>query len=171
MLKRFLPNQHVPSIYEITPQSLKEHGVRGVITDLDNTLVAWDEPHATPKLLAWLSGLKEAGILVTIVSNNNERRVRLFSEPLDLPFISKARKPLTRAFEQALSEMGLVKDDVVVIGDQLLTDVFGGNRLGVHTILVIPVAQSDAWTTRINRKLERLILGRLRKNGLLNWEE
>lgn len=171
MLKRFLPNQHVKSIYDITPKALKARGIKGIITDLDNTLVAWDEPNATPQLFEWLKQMQEAGIHLTIVSNNSERRVRAFSEPLDIPFISKARKPLTRAFQKAVMEMGLYKEDVVVVGDQLLTDVLGGNRLGVHTILVVPVAQSDGFMTRINRRMERFILGIMRKNGLITWEE
>jgi uncharacterized protein len=171
VLKRFLPNQHVQSIYEITPESLKERGIKGIITDLDNTLVAWDEACATPQLFEWLKRMQEAEIHVTIVSNNNERRVRSFSEPLKIPFISKARKPLTRAFQKAVMEMGLYKEDVVVVGDQLLTDVLGGNHLGVHTILVVPVAQSDGWMTRINRRIERFLLGMMRKNGLIKWEE
>ncbi|HET6872003.1 MAG TPA: YqeG family HAD IIIA-type phosphatase, partial [Sporolactobacillaceae bacterium] len=133
--------------------------------------VAWDEPNATPQLFEWLKQMQEAGIHLTIVSNNSERRVRAFSEPLDIPFISKARKPLTRAFQKAVMEMGLYKEDVVVVGDQLLTDVLGGNRLGVHTILVVPVAQSDGFMTRINRRMERFILGMMRKNGLITWEE
>jgi uncharacterized protein len=171
MLKRFLPDQHVKSIYEITPESLKERGIKGIITDLDNTLVAWDVPNATPQLFEWLKRMKEAEIHITIVSNNSERRVRSFSEPLDIPFVSKARKPLTRAFQKAIMGMGLYKEDVVIVGDQLLTDVLGGNRLGVHTILVVPVAQSDGWMTRTNRQVERFLLGMMRKNGLIKWEE
>ncbi len=171
MLKQFLPDQHVKSIFEISPDLLKKQGIKGIITDLDNTLVGWDEPNATPELHTWMQDMQKAGILVTIVSNNNERRVRAFSEPLKIPFISKAMKPMTRAFVKAVSDMGLAKKDVVVIGDQLLTDVWGGNRLGVHTILVIPVAQSDGWTTRLNRRMERIILGVLRRNGLIHWEE
>ena len=72
--------------------------------------------------------MKEHGIKVTIVSNNNERRVKLFSEPLGIPFIYKARKPMGRAFKRAVSSMDLKKEDCVVIGDQLLTDVLGGRR-------------------------------------------
>ncbi|MFC4618065.1 YqeG family HAD IIIA-type phosphatase [Camelliibacillus cellulosilyticus] len=171
MLERFLPDQHVNSIYDITPDELKSKNVKGIITDLDNTLVAWHEQLATPELMIWFKEMQEAGIAVTIVSNNQEKRVRAFSEPLDIPFISQARKPLTRAFEQALREMGLAKDDVVVIGDQLLTDVWGGKRLGVHTILVVPVAMTDSWTTKLNRKIERFILKKLRRKGLIDWED
>lgn len=125
MLKHFLPDQHVKSIFEITPHSLQEKGVKGIITDLDNTLVEWDRPNATPKLISWFEEMKQSNIKVTIVSNNNENRVKAFSHPLDIPFIYQARKPMGRAFRRALSEMGLRKEETVVIGDQLLTDVLG----------------------------------------------
>lgn len=171
MLKHFLPDQHVKSIFEITPESLKDKGVKGVITDLDNTLVEWDRPLATPKLIEWFENMRKHEILVTIVSNNNEKRVRAFSDPLKIPFIFQARKPMTRAFNKALKQMGLRKEETVVIGDQLLTDVLGGNRSGFHTILVVPVAQTDGFVTRFNRKVERRILNWFRKQGKLNWED
>ncbi|MBT2643705.1 YqeG family HAD IIIA-type phosphatase [Bacillus sp. ISL-41] len=171
MLKHFLPDQHVKSIFEIQPESLKEKGVKGIITDLDNTLVEWDRPSATPKLIEWFDNMRKHEILVTIVSNNNEKRVRAFSDPLQIPFIFQARKPMTRAFNKALKQMGLRKEETVVIGDQLLTDVLGGNRSGFHTILVVPVAQTDGFVTRFNRKVERRILNWFRKQGKLNWED
>jgi uncharacterized protein len=171
LLKHFLPDQHVKSIFEINPESLKEKGVKGIITDLDNTLVEWDRPNATPKLIEWFDNMRRNEILITIVSNNNERRVRSFSDPLHIPFIFQARKPMTRAFNKALKQMGLRKEETVVIGDQLLTDVLGGNRSGFHTILVVPVAQTDGFFTRFNRKVERRILNWFRKQGKLNWED
>ena len=171
MLKHFLPDQHVKSIFEIQPESLKEKGVKGITTDLDNTLVEWDRPNATPKLIEWFDNMRRHEILVTIVSNNNEKRVRAFSDPLQIPFIFQARKPMTRAFNKALKQMGLRKEETVVIGDQLLTDVLGGNRSGFHTVLVVPVAQTDGFVTRFNRKVERRILNWFRKQGKLNWED
>ncbi|AIE60821.1 YqeG family HAD IIIA-type phosphatase [Bacillus methanolicus] len=171
MLKHFLPDQHVKSIFEITPESLKEKGVKGIITDLDNTLVEWDRPSATPKLIEWFDNMRKNNISVTIVSNNNEKRVKLFADPLNIPFIYKARKPMGRAFEKALAQMGLEKEETVVIGDQLLTDVLGGNRSGFYTILVVPVASTDGFFTRFNRKVERIILSWFRKKGLLTWED
>lgn len=171
MLKFFLPNQHVKSIFDISPKSLVEHGVKGVITDLDNTLVEWDRPNATPKLVEWFQELKNQGITITIVSNNIEQRVKDFADPLGIPFIYKARKPLGRAFRRALKDMKLSKDEVVVIGDQLLTDVFGGNKSGLHTILVVPVARTDGFFTRINRRVERSILGWMKRKGMIYWEE
>lgn len=171
MLKHFLPDQHVKSIFDITPESLKEKGVKGIITDLDNTLVEWDRPNATPKLIEWFDNMRKNEILVTIVSNNNENRVKSFSDPLQIPFIFQARKPMGRAFNKAIKQMGLRKEETVVIGDQLLTDVLGGNRSGFHTILVVPVAKTDGFVTKFNRKVERRILDWFRKQGKLNWED
>ena len=171
VLKHFLPDQHVRSIFEITPERLKEFGVKGIITDLDNTLVEWDRPNATPKLIKWFEEMKNSNVMITIVSNNNDNRVRSFSEPLNIPFIPLARKPLGRAFNRALLEMGLKKEETVVIGDQLLTDVLGGNRSGFRTILVVPVAQTDGFITRFNRKVERLILNWFKKKGMIQWED
>ena len=171
MLKLFLPSEHVKSIFEIKPEALKEKGIKGIITDLDNTLVEWDRPSATPKLIEWIEEIRSHGILVTIVSNNNETRVRSFSDPLGIPFIHQARKPMGRAFRKAIKQMGIKREEAVVIGDQLLTDVLGGNRNGFHTIMVVPVAQSDGFFTRINRRIERRILAFLRKKGMLHWED
>ncbi|MFJ8245571.1 YqeG family HAD IIIA-type phosphatase [Peribacillus asahii] len=171
MLKLFLPSEQIKSIFDITPEDLKKRGIKGIITDLDNTLVEWDRPNATRKLMEWFDQMREHGILVTIVSNNNEQRVRAFSDPLRIPFIYRAKKPLTTAFKKACVQMGLKREETVVVGDQLLTDVFGGNRGGFHTILVIPVSQSDGINTKINRFFERKIMSALKRKGMIEWEE
>ncbi|WHZ01812.1 YqeG family HAD IIIA-type phosphatase [Neobacillus sp. YX16] len=171
MLKKFLPDEHVKSILDIHPEDLKKRGVKGIITDLDNTLVEWDRPNATPELVKWFEQIKKHNILVTIVSNNNEMRVKEFSDPLQIPFIFQARKPMVRAFNKALSQMGIKKEEAVVIGDQLLTDVLGGNRSGFHTILVVPVAQTDGFFTKFNRFAERRILNWFRRKGMIQWED
>ena len=171
MIKRFLPNQHVKDIFEISPASLIEKGIKGVITDLDNTLVAWDIPDATPEIIDWFKQMEENNIKVTIISNNNEKRVRLFSEPLRAPFVYSARKPLSKAFKKATKKMELKKEEVVVIGDQIMTDVLGGNTAGFYTILVVPIVQTDGRITRLNRKIERRILSWMRKKGMITWQE
>lgn len=171
MLKQFLPNEHFKSILDIKPEQLKAKGIKGIITDLDNTLVEWDRPNATPALTKWFDEIRKQQILVTIVSNNNEERVKAFADPLGIPFIFRARKPLTPAFNRALSQMGIKKEEAVVIGDQLLTDVLGGNRGGYHTILVVPVAQTDGLATKFNRFVERRILNWFRKKGMIQWED
>ena len=167
----FLPNEYVKNVYHIQPEELKNRGVKGIITDLDNTLIEWDRPNATPQLEEWFAKMKEHDIQVTVVSNNNEQRVKDFADPLGIPFIHSARKPLVRAFKQALMKMNLRAEEVVVIGDQVLTDVLGGSRVGLHTILVVPVAKTDGFMTRFNRKIERRIMRNMKKKGLINWEE
>lgn len=166
-----MPNEYVKSIFDIHPAALKKQGVKGIITDLDNTLVAWDVKDATPEVIEWFALMVEQGIRVTIISNNKLDRVKAFSEPLDIPYVFSARKPLTRAFKTVAKEMELQEDEVVVIGDQILTDVLGGNRAGFYTILVVPVVKSDARITRINRRLERIVLNHMRKKGKISWEE
>jgi hypothetical protein len=171
VLKQFLPDEHVKSILDINPNELKKRGIKGIITDLDNTLVEWDRPNATPQLISWFDEMKKHNILVTIVSNNNEDRVKAFSDPLRIPFIFRARKPMGPAFQKAISQMGIKKEETVVIGDQLLTDVLGGNRSGLYTILVVPVAQTDGFFTKFNRFAERRIMNWFRKRGLIQWED
>ncbi|CDQ18071.1 hypothetical protein SAMN05192559_102186 [Halobacillus karajensis] len=170
MLKNFLPDEHVPSVFDIEPEKLKDKGIKGVVTDLDNTLVAWDVPDATDEIKQWFKQMNDHGIQVTIASNNNEARVKLFSEPLEATFIYSAKKPLSKAFRQAQKQMKLKKDEVVVIGDQLLTDVLGGNTAGFHTILVVPIVETDGFVTRFNRKIERRILNWMRRKGKITWE-
>lgn len=171
MYQKFIPSQYVRSVFDITPESLLDKGIRGIITDLDNTLVEWDRPEATPMLIDWLKNMKDSGIQVVIVSNNNELRVKSFSDPLGIPFIYQARKPMGKAFRKALKIMSVKRENVVVIGDQMLTDIFGGNRNKLHTILVLPVAQSDGFFTRFNRMVERRIMKRLKDKGYMTWEE
>nr|WP_246940566.1 YqeG family HAD IIIA-type phosphatase [Bacillus pinisoli] len=171
MLGMFLPNEHVKSIFDIKANALKERGIKGIITDLDNTLVEWDRPFATPELQEWFQSMVDANITVTIVSNNNKDRVEAFAAPINVPFIFNARKPMTIAFKRALQRMNLKAEDVVVIGDQLLTDILGGNRIGLHTILVVPVTQTDGFITKFNRRIERSILKKLKQKGMIQWEE
>ncbi|HSP22575.1 MAG TPA: YqeG family HAD IIIA-type phosphatase [Planococcus sp. (in: firmicutes)] len=171
MYHKFVPSQYVKKVFDITPQMLLDKGIRGIITDLDNTLVEWDRPEATPMLIDWLRSMKDAGIQVVIVSNNNELRVKSFSDPLGIPFIYQARKPMGRAFRKALKLMNVRREHVVVIGDQMLTDIFGGNLNKLHTILVLPVAQSDGFFTRFNRLVERRIMKKLKDKGQIMWEE
>lgn len=171
MYKKFIPSEYKKTIFDITPEDLKARGIRGIITDLDNTLVEWDRPDATPKLIEWLASMKQSGIKVVIVSNNNEMRVKSFSEPLGIPFIFQARKPMGKAFRRAIKVLDLQRKQIVVIGDQMLTDIFGGNRNKLHTILVLPVAKSDGFVTKFNRMVERRIMKKLKQQGQVTWEE
>ncbi|KFL43440.1 hypothetical protein CH76_06800 [Lysinibacillus sp. BF-4] len=171
MYNFLLPKQYVETIYEITPESLKAQGVKGVVTDLDNTLIEWDSPYANDDLAAWFERLAEGGIRVIIASNNNEARVKAFAEPVGIPYISRAKKPLGNGFYSAMIQLGLRPHETAMVGDQLLTDIMGGNRMGMHTILVRPVAQSDGLVTKFNRFVERRVFNDLRRKGKPTWED
>jgi len=172
MFERLLPNLRLNSVYDLDFEALARRGIRGIITDLDNTLVGAKEPSATPRLIQWLDKLREHGFKVVIVSNNNETRVSRFAEPLGIPFVHAARKPANRAFKKALGMLDLAEDQTAVLGDQMMTDVLGGNRLGMYTVLVLPVSPKDEGImTRVNRTMERIALRSLRKKGLWYEEE
>ncbi|WP_020153935.1 YqeG family HAD IIIA-type phosphatase [Caldibacillus debilis] len=171
MWKKFLPNDFVPSVRDISPEYLKKREIQGIITDLDNTLVEWDRPLATPDVRSWMENMKAHGIRVVIVSNNSKKRVFAFADPLNVPFVCRAKKPLGKSFRKALEILDLPKEKVAVVGDQLLTDIYGGNRSGFFTILVVPVAQSDGFMTKINRMIERKLFRWFEKKGLFPWKE
>lgn len=166
-LDNFVPDERVDSIYDIDLQRLKKEGIRGIITDLDNTLVGARDPLATPELLEWLTHVRDIGLAVVIVSNNNRLRVSAFAEPIPLPYIHAARKPVGRSFRQALGLLGVQPHEAVMLGDQLLTDVFGGKRIGLRTILVTPISpKHEGVFTRFNRRVEKIIYRRLdRRRG------
>ncbi len=167
MIRMFVPNQRVQSIYDIDLQALHNAGIRGIITDLDNTLVKTREPIADERVEAWFAKLLTEGFKVVIVSNNSHHRVSRFSHPLEIPYIHKARKPLRTGFRRSLRMLGLEAQQVAMVGDQLLTDVFGGNRMGMYTILVHPVSlEGEKMVTRFNRKIEKVAIRQLRKRGL-----
>lgn len=171
MLNKFLPNDYVKSVFNIQPCMLKERGIEGVITDLDNTLVAWDEAFATPEVIQWFKLMEDHDMKMAILSNNKYERVQVFADPLNIPFVCSARKPLKKAFHTIATDMGLHPAKIAVVGDQLLTDVLGGNLAGFYTILVVPIVKTDAKITRFNRIIERRILNYFKKRGQITWEE
>ncbi|WP_276356329.1 YqeG family HAD IIIA-type phosphatase [Cohnella caldifontis] len=165
--ERLLPDQIVKTVYDIDLDELKTRGVQGIITDLDNTLVSARTPLATPELVAWLDAVRERGFKVVILSNNNLHRVGKFAEPLGIPYVYMARKPAVRAFHRALEKLRLPPEQAVVVGDQMMTDMLGGRRAGLRTILVSPIAMAEEGImTRINRRIENIALKRLRRKGL-----
>lgn len=171
MYSFLLPNEFVTSIFEVTPEKLANLGIKGIITDLDNTLVEWDRADATEELVAWFDMMREAGIKVIIASNNNEQRVRTFAEPHGIPFIYRAKKPLGKAYYDAMVKLRLNRDEVAMLGDQLLTDVIGAKRQKIYTFLVRPVANSDGLVTKFNRFVERRVYNDLKRKGQYPWED
>lgn len=169
--KYFMPNDYVQSVFQIDIEKLANSGFKGIITDLDNTLVGWDVKTPTKEIQEWFKKANDLGLTITIASNNNEKRVSGFSKDLDVDFIFKARKPMGRAFKKAIQHMNIKPEETVVIGDQMLTDVLGGNNNGLYTIMVVPVKKTDGFLTRLNRIIERRLLNYFKRKGYITWEE
>lgn len=152
------PDIRLNHVLDIDTAVLKARGVKGLIFDLDDTLVHAIEEVAVPEVLAWIEELR-AEFKIFIVSNNfSHNRVTIAAEHLALPFVARARKPSRRFFRHALAEMGLQPHEAAIIGDQLFTDVLGGNRLGAVTILVDPLSQERKWHRKVMRSVERQML-------------
>ena len=167
----FMPNDYVQSVFQIDIEKLANSGFKGIITDLDNTLVGWDVKTPTKEIQEWFKKANDLGLTITIVSNNNEKRVSGFSKDLDVDFIFKARKPMGRAFKKTIQHMNIKPEETIVIGDQMLTDVLGGNNNGLYTIMVVPVKKTDGFLTRLNRIIERRLLNYFKRKGYITWEE
>lgn len=166
-----VPDDYRPSVYDIDLKALRDRGIRGIILDLDNTLVQWNHPEPTEPLERWLGEVRKAGFRACIVSNNAGGRVRSFAERLEVPGISKAVKPRRGSFRRAMSLMGTSPHETVVVGDQIFTDVLGAKRLGLYAILVKPVTSREFIGTSLVRFLESLWLDYLRRRGRLPHTE
>ena len=128
------------SIYDISGEALARRGIKLLLADLDNTLVPYGVPLPDDKLINWRDELHAYGITLFVLSNNrHESRPRIFAEGLDVPYIGHAGKPKTHSFYKAMEDMRVTKEQTAIIGDQIFTDVLGGNRAGVSTILVKPI--------------------------------
>lgn len=172
MIEVFKPTWMVKSIYMVSPEQLEKHHIHAVLTDLDNTLIAWNSPEGTQELRKWIKTVQGRGIQIIVVSNNNHDRIAKVVKNLNLSFVSRAMKPLTYGIKKTLRDYNLIKDEVVMVGDQYLTDVLAARNAGIRSILVQPIVQSDAWKTKINRFFEHFIINKLkRKFPEMRWAE
>ncbi|QUI23820.1 YqeG family HAD IIIA-type phosphatase [Vallitalea pronyensis] len=169
MLKRLFPSIYVNSIYDIKFEELYNEGYRGIIFDIDNTLVSYDTKHPDERIVTLMEMLKGVGFNVALVSNNNRIRVQTFNEKLQLKAYHKALKPMTRKIKIAMQAISTDRSNTILVGDQIFTDIYGGNRLGLKTILVIPISEKEEWITKIKRNTEKKIikayLKRVNKNA------
>ncbi|MBO1306513.1 YqeG family HAD IIIA-type phosphatase [Enterococcus sp. 669A] len=171
MLDKYKPTWMVDAIYQITPEQLKKQGVKAVLTDLDNTLIAWDNPDGTKELLDWLKVMDEANIPVVVVSNNKASRVARAVQQFRLDFVSRAMKPFSAGIKSAQRKLGLTSDEIIMIGDQIMTDIRGANAAGIRSVLVRPIVDTDGASTQINRFFERKIMRYLlKKHPEMKWK-
>ena len=164
--KYFSPDDFVEKYEFIDVEYMNMHNKKVIISDLDNTLISWDSKKDTKELNRWLKKMKRAGFDIIVVSNNNEERVEEFCKQLNLQYVADAKKPLTHGFKRALSKLNRKPEEAIILGDQVLTDVFGALSLGVMSVLVKPISKTDAFKTRINRFFEGIIIQNLTRRKL-----
>src|SRR3989454_11074340 len=152
-----IPSRYAPSVLALDPRSLVADGIRGLILDLDNTVVAWNAPGPTEPVRQWIGRVRDMGVRMCIVSNNFSSRTQAIGRALDVPVVAAAVKPIPWGFRRAMALMGTQAPSTALIGDQVFTDILGGNLLGVKTILGEPLSTPEFPPARLIRALDRLI--------------
>lgn len=171
MRKLFTPDYYIRTYHDLDLRRLQEKHIKVLVCDIDNTLVAHDQPDPDEDVKAFIQRVKDAGIQVVLVSNNVKERVARFARDLDVKTYPFARKPLRGTYVKMMKDSGCHADEIAVLGDQLLTDMLGAHRVGFYTILTNPVAQKDLTCTKINRIFENLVFDVLRMQGKLHKGE
>ena len=152
------PDFYLRSVSDIDLSALRSRGIDTLLVDLDNTLLPRDSPVVPDSARMWVQSLSAAGFKVCLVSNNWHERVSDVAAELGIPLVAKAVKPLPFAFLRALRKLGSKRSSAAVVGDQMFTDVVGGKFLGMATIMVLPLSESDLPHTLALRRVERVVL-------------
>ena len=159
----FVPEYRFEAFDMASAEFLSEIGVKGIILDIDNTLEPYE--HALPgeHVLAWLKSLEERGIKAAIVSNNHKERVELFNKDIGLPAYYKAKKPFKKNLLRAMADMNTTREETILMGDQVFTDVWAAHNAKIRAILVPPIKDKRDIFTRFKRLLERPVIRKYEK--------
>ena len=165
-MEKFIPDMYCKSIYDINYKKLKRRKIKCLLFDLDNTLVPYTEDVPTQDVKELFHMLSN-DFKVIIMSNSPKKRLRPFKEILNIDVAYSSRKPMKKKYLKIMNIYGFKPEEICAIGDQLMTDIYGGNRVGALTIFVNSIGREEPIWTRFNRIWERMILKRLNKKGIL----
>ena len=165
MYQSLFPSEDYDSAYDIDFYAYYNKGYRGILFDVDNTLVEHGQP-VTIRAIELFARLREAGFKTCIISNNKEYRVKPLADALESYYVYKAGKPAARGYIEGMEHMGTSGSTTLFVGDQIFTDILGANRAGIHSILVKPVAKHEEIQIVLKRKLEYFILKKYNKEKL-----
>ncbi len=157
MFRKFYPDEYMESSYVIDYEGLYREGYRGIIFDIDNTLV----PHGAPadeRAIELFARLKKIGFQCMLLSNNKEPRVKMFNDAVHVQYIFKAGKPSVKNYEKAMEWMGTDRSTTIFVGDQLFTDVWGAKNTGIRNFLVKPIDPKEEIQIVLKRYLEKIVL-------------
>lgn len=165
-MEKYVPDMYQKSIYEINYKKLYNRGLKCLLFDLDNTLVPYNIDEPNEKIISLFKDLKKIGFKVIIFSNSSKKRLKKFKDILEVDCCARAMKPCIKKFQKVLDEYNYNINEVAIIGDQLLTDIKGGNNIGITTIFINPVSKKDFFFTKFSRMIERRIIKRLSKKDV-----
>ena len=154
----FKPKMRIGKMIEISPSMLHSLGIRALLLDIDNTMTTHNNPIPAEGVREWLDEMKAQGFALMVVSNNNGERVRKFSQLLGLEFEGSAKKPLPVGFRRACARLGIQPKEAAVIGDQIFTDIMGGNLLGAYTIMTEVYEPEPMFFFKVKRACERFVM-------------
>ena len=162
------PKEYLNSVKDIDLNLLKKNNIKGLILDVDNTLISLDKK--MPAGVAdWAKNLKNEGIKICILSNSNKiNKVESVAKILEVPYIFFGKKPLKSGFLRAKKLLKIDNENIAVVGDQIFTDILGANRCKMYSILVKPIEEKDYFITRVKRPLEKFIIRRYEKKKRKN---
>ncbi|MEG1271291.1 MAG: YqeG family HAD IIIA-type phosphatase [Ruthenibacterium sp.] len=161
----FMPTVIFKRITAITPSYLQAHGIKALVLDVDNTLTGHGSQVLPPDVAAWIIMMRTAGVRMVIASNNFPQRVAPFAAQIDLPFCAFCCKPSPTGFVRARKKLGVCKNEMALVGDQIFTDALGANLYGIPVLLVQPMYTDTKATIKLKRFLEKPFLSRYYKRG------
>ncbi|MCF0117945.1 MAG: YqeG family HAD IIIA-type phosphatase [Bacilli bacterium] len=172
MNKRIIPTYYAKSLFDVDFSFFKNHNIRYILSDLDNTLDSYKQKEPSERVVEFKKKCESNNIELIIISNNKGPRVKRYSDILNVRYGSKMFKPFTKNLKNYLNENSIFPDECIFVGDQLMTDIKCGNGLGIITLLTDPIVKEDQWQTKFNRFFDRPVRHKLKKYGLLKlWEE
>lgn len=162
------PNLYLNNILEVKENIIKEKNIKAVLIDIDNTVMYYDR-NLLVGLEEWADELKKLGVKLCVLSNSNHKdKAEKVSRALNIPYIYFAKKPFKSGFRRAIKLLDEKPQNVAMVGDQILTDVLGANRMKMFSILTKPLEERDIWVTKVKRPLEQLIIKRYIKRSEKN---
>ena len=165
-MEKYIPDAYIKSIHYIDYEKLKERGIKCILFDLDNTIAPLSIKKPTKKIKELFAKLKAMGFKIIIFSNSGKSRLKPFKEELEVDCAFSCKKPMRKKFDLIIKEYKYNISEIIIIGDNIITDILGGNKVGITTVLVNPISNKEKWTTRISRIYEKRIINKLAQKEL-----
>ena len=166
---KIYPDKYIDKVEQITIEFLQKNKIKALILDVDNTLIDYNK-NLSQSIIDWAKKLKKQGIKLYILSNTNQKeKVEKVAKTLEITFRNLAKKPLKAGFLKIQKELKEKPENIGVVGDQIFTDILGGNRCNMFTILVEPIDPKDFWYTAWKRPIENKIKKEIKKRNSFNY--